>query len=166
MGPTKKNAIRGSVETLNLTEQKYTQMETPAIFSPFKYVKLLLFRMFGSYSSITPKLQASSASWSLGSTLIKNIQQPHSLKTSGDNLYFVESKTSTVFKNLKPLFSLTGYLRGLDIQKRDILIGSSKSRNSADEQGSAKLLRVSENGQILNSIEFIGFNEIYDVVAF
>lgn len=101
-----------------------------------------------------------------GPSVITGIQHPHSLKVKDLDLYFLESKTSTLYKNLKPQFSLTGYLRGFDKQRGDYLIGFSKSRNVDSVEGAAKLLRTNEKGVILDMVEFEEFEEIYDVITF
>ena len=61
--------------------------------------------------------------------LQKNIYHPHSLYTFDDHLFCCESSTRSVLRDGKVIFRLPrGYIRGLVVQKKTLIIGASNGR--------------------------------------
>lgn len=131
------------------------------------YEEILLISGFGDKTKRDWKISNNGFIRTERETLISGLRHPHSLKIHDNNLYFLESKTSTLFKNLKPLFTLKGYLRGLDFLGDDLIVGSSKSRNDlVISNNFATLSKVNDRGGVLDIIEFEDYEEIYDILVF
>jgi hypothetical protein len=109
----------------------------------------------------------------------KPILHPHSVLEYEDDLYFCESATCTVKKNEETLIFLgDGYVRGLAVSDKYIVVGVSQSRkvskslgienNSEDVTGSDCSVHIysKDSLKLLRKIDFAGQrNEIYDILS-
>lgn len=107
----------------------------------------------------------------------EGIGQPHSLKIKDNSIFYLESKTGSLFKNGKYLFAMPGYTRGLDfLQNGSFLIGASKSRNvnfgewgghnSFTQIKQSTIYNTLADGVILDMVEFDEeYSEIYDILV-
>ena len=75
-----------------------------------------------------------------GDVLVSNIAQPHSLIAADNALWWCESATSTVWRytpeaGAEPQVELRGYLRGLRVTPRQIIVGASARRQRSRHLG-------------------------------
>jgi hypothetical protein len=110
---------------------------------------------------------------------VKPILHPHSVLEYAGDLYFCESATCTVKKNEEKLIFLgNGYVRGLAVSDKYIVVGVSEGRkvskslgveNKVEEVQTADCsvhVYSKDNLEFIRKIDFAGQrNEIYDILS-
>lgn len=95
------------------------------------------------------------------------VDHPHSVRCHDRDLFYCESKTSTVHSLFeRMIWSFKGYLRGLHVAERCFYVGRSRSRIKSDDGPRSLPCAVIEHDRVTGnrrSIE-LGASEIFDIV--